>query len=392
MKICFISTVESSNHPRIAEFTNEALDNNFDVIFISPDRPDKKTDIVNYYLLHNVRYHFRNENDFWKTLFAIIERVFISWQALFCTIFIDCDVYQCYGPDAWIIGYINKLLKRNILIIDILETYESRSKAFPAITREKVRKILRSSMAFIGNKADYVLHVSQTRAELYKDIFEQYIVINNYPEINTINQIHKKLPSYIEDVNSRKIIIHAGPLRVNYAAKEILLSLELLSDKISDLVLLIPGGIKGPPDAFEKLLERLIELDIVRLLPKIPYDEVISIMKCSDLGLSLVLPIDLAHRYAFPRKFFEYLACGLPVVGSDVPDIREITEKWECGLVVKKEDPKLISEAIFQILTDPKMHNKMSENALLAAENELNWEKERIKVEKLYSEIYKKSK
>jgi glycosyltransferase involved in cell wall biosynthesis len=45
-------------------------------------------------------------------------------------------------------------------------------------------------------------------------------------------------------------------------------------------------------------------------------------------------------KMVFPNKLFEYMACGLPVVGSDLPSLRMLINQAECGFVVPLTTPK----------------------------------------------------
>ncbi|UCE73458.1 MAG: glycosyltransferase family 4 protein, partial [Methanomassiliicoccales archaeon] len=48
-------------------------------------------------------------------------------------------------------------------------------------------------------------------------------------------------------------------------------------------------------------------------------------------------------------KIYEYLACGKPVVASDVPFL-DFLEKENCGLLVPKRDKKALAEAVLSLL------------------------------------------
>jgi polysaccharide biosynthesis protein PelF len=64
----------------------------------------------------------------------------------------------------------------------------------------------------------------------------------------------------------------------------------------------------------------------------------------------------------FPFSIIEAMACGKPIVSTDVGGVREALEG--CGLLVKSRHPKEFSQAIVSILTDPKLRLNLSKNAL----------------------------
>ena len=121
---------------------------------------------------------------------------------------------------------------------------------------------------------------------------------------------------------------------------------------------------------------RWIILSLVFFATTINYldRQVISLLKVADIGLNLVKPVDHGHRLAQPRKLFEYLAAGVPVVGADVPSIAEVIAKWRCGLAVDCASPSAIAAAILRLALDPDERRRCAANALRAAREEYCWE------------------
>jgi glycosyltransferase involved in cell wall biosynthesis len=64
----------------------------------------------------------------------------------------------------------------------------------------------------------------------------------------------------------------------------------------------------------------------------------------------------------FPFSIIEAMACGKPIVATDVGGVREALEG--CGLLVKSRHPREFSEAMVSILTDSQLRLKLSNNAL----------------------------
>lgn len=64
----------------------------------------------------------------------------------------------------------------------------------------------------------------------------------------------------------------------------------------------------------------------------------------------------------FPFSIIEAMACGKPIVSTDVGGVKEALEG--CGLLVKSRHPKEFSEALVSILTNPELKLKLSKKAL----------------------------
>lgn len=69
-------------------------------------------------------------------------------------------------------------------------------------------------------------------------------------------------------------------------------------------------------------LEELRDLSNVVLLGPRKYSELPELMAGFDVGL-LPVPINEYTKSMFPMKFFEYLACGVPVVSTAIPSLSD---------------------------------------------------------------------
>ena len=59
-----------------------------------------------------------------------------------------------------------------------------------------------------------------------------------------------------------------------------------------------------------------------------------------------------SHREGFPKALLEAAACGLPLLGSDVPGVREIVVDGVNGLLFAKGDCQDIARKIEKIYAD----------------------------------------
>ena len=78
-------------------------------------------------------------------------------------------------------------------------------------------------------------------------------------------------------------------------------------------------------------------------------------------------------RVGVPWKFFESLACGVPVLVEDGTLRAELVRRLNCGFILDSDTPSDVWNAINSIATDPAQRRTMS-NAAKAATSEFNWE------------------
>jgi glycosyltransferase involved in cell wall biosynthesis len=95
------------------------------------------------------------------------------------------------------------------------------------------------------------------------------------------------------------------------------------------------------------------------------------------------------HVNAQPNKIFEYMASGLPVIGSNFPLWTEIIEENKCGICVNPESPEEIAKAINYILENPEIAKEMGSNGKKMVETKYNWNIEEKKLINFYAQLIK---
>ena len=94
----------------------------------------------------------------------------------------------------------------------------------------------------------------------------------------------------------------------------------------------------------------------VRLLGQVPHRQLPEIMNNAD---AFVLP---SLYEGHPKTLIEAMSCGLPVIGTDVPGIRELIRHRETGYLCGTS-PEEIRAAIEELLADPGLRARLGERA-----------------------------
>jgi glycosyltransferase involved in cell wall biosynthesis len=119
--------------------------------------------------------------------------------------------------------------------------------------------------------------------------------------------------------------------------------------------------------------------------PPVPLSELLSYTSQADVGVSLLEDTCENHRLALPNKLFEYLAADLPVVVSDLPEMRRLVIGRGVGWVTDAGDPGDIARVLEEALRsrdDEPLHGRVREAAA-----ELNWPHERARLTDLYAKL-----
>lgn len=70
-----------------------------------------------------------------------------------------------------------------------------------------------------------------------------------------------------------------------------------------------------------------------------------------------------------PTVVLEAMACGVPVVATDVGSVREVVDDGITGFVVPSQEPGSMSHALCRIVEDEPLRHRMSQGAHAAAKN-----------------------
>jgi len=234
--------------------------------------------------------------------------------------------------------------------------------------RPGVKAVWKSLEAWLFPRLRWVLTVNESIAGLYeqdyglrprvvRNIADRYL-----PERRlSRRELHLPEGAYI-------LINQGSGINVDRGMEEMLAALPHLPEEV---VLLLVG--KG--DVLPALKQRARELNLqerVLFVPPQPYRQMLQYTLLADCGLSLDKDTNMNYRYSLPNKIFDYIKCGLPMVCSGVPEVRQIVEGYGLGQISSHE-PEALAAAVQLVRAQGKKHY---EPALQRAARENNWEQE----------------
>lgn len=93
-----------------------------------------------------------------------------------------------------------------------------------------------------------------------------------------------------------------------------------------------------------------------------------------------------------PRVVIEAMACGVPVVGTDVEGTNEAVVQGETGLLVPQKDADSLAEGIMTLIEDPQLRSRFGENGRQRVQEVFDIKEHVNRVESLYRELFAKNK
>ena len=180
-------------------------------------------------------------------------------------------------------------------------------------------------------------------------------------------------------VGDAPLVLHHGAAAEDRGGEALIRSLAELD--ASHLLFLGADG--GYADGLGQLAERLELGSRVHFRAPVPLAELLSYSAQADVGVALLEDTCENHRLALPNKAFEYIAAGLPVVASDLPELRRLVDQFGIGWTADPADPASIAAALRSALEsrdDPALRERLA-----AAAEQLSWRREQDRLVGLYS-------
>jgi len=140
------------------------------------------------------------------------------------------------------------------------------------------------------------------------------------------------------------------------------------------------------PEGFKQELQKEIGWSKVNELGYIDRKQSLKVKSESIAGVVTFLALP-NHINAQPNKIFEYMASGIPVIGSNFPLWKEIIEDNNCGICVDPTEPLKIAEAIKYLQENPDAATEMGENGKKMVLEKYNWQAEEKKLINFYLNI-----
>lgn len=223
--------------------------------------------------------------------------------------------------------------------------------------------------------------VNQSIADLLQETYGySFEVIRNVPLPLSKLQIPASSSPLRLPEGKFNLILQGSGINVQRGAEELIQAMSLVPDVIH---LTIAGGGDVLP-LLKNMSEQLGLSGKITFLPRMPYGELMALTQQAQVGMSLDKPLSVNYTLSLPNKLFDYIQAGLPVIASNLIEIRNIIEKYSNGILLKEVSPEAIAAAIQQLADSPELWQKMHQNSLEAAKT-LHWDEEKKKISTLFS-------
>ena len=357
-----LTTVHPPFDTRVFYKEAKSLAKVHEVVLVAPDekRTDKEVDGIRIITVKKSKRKLLHPITMWRVLNEGFKQ--------------DCDVYHCHEPSSLFVAGILKLIKRKKLIYDAHEHYPSliaENSLFPDFIRHLVMFLANIEERTLIWFADVVVTVDQILCKEYEKHHKNVNIISNYPNLELFKQ---------ENLNSE----NGGIIYVGGISRDRGIYQMINAANRANVKLICVGNFtdKLNKNEITNFLEENPSKNVV-FTGLLSHSKVVEYINMSKLGLSLLQPIP-RYEKAVPIKLFEYMACEIPVIASNFPEISKVVKEADCGILVNPTDINEIADTILYLLEHPDEAKRMGDNGRRAVEEKYNWDKMEEKLLKLY--------
>jgi glycosyltransferase involved in cell wall biosynthesis len=249
----------------------------------------------------------------------------------------------------------------------IYDSHEWFTEAEGLTGRHGVRRFWLSIESWILPKLKFAITVNDSIAAAYKELYGVDMrVMRNVPlrKQNTPQRDRSKWPFPAEH---QWIILQGAYIDPDRGAEEAVDAMKYLEN-----VHLI---IAGSGRALE-MLKQSADKKKVSFVSKLPYEELLQLTACCDLGLSLDKPIHKNYLYSLPNKIFDYASVQVPVLVSPLPEIQKLLQQYPMGDFIQTWDPHALAKDFKNAITSER-YEEWKENGM-RLNQEVCWENESL--------------
>lgn len=346
---------------RVSKIAETLTENGFSVQLIGRLLPDSKPLLDKPYRTQRMKLLFRKGFAFYAEYNI---RLFLK------LLMAKADVFTANDLDTLPAVWCAAKLRAKPVVYDSHEYFTE----VPELLENKVAKnVWTRAERFILPKLSFAMTVCQSIAQVYSEKYGvSFSVVRNVPHFNDY-------PPTLSSARDQKTIIYQGAVNLGRGLELMINAMPMIE---SANLLIIGGG-----DKLAELKEKVEKMNLsdrVHFTGKLNYEALRSYTLQADIGISLEENMGLNYYYALPNKLFDYIQCRVPVLASDLPEIRRIVDTYAVGKILEDRTPEALAAAVHKMLTDADQRYYWKANAQIAAK-ELCWEHEKQTLISLYT-------
>jgi phosphatidyl-myo-inositol alpha-mannosyltransferase len=266
------------------------------------------------------------------------------------------------------------LIQSNTVNVGTFHAYQPKSKGYRPL-KPVFKKLLK--------KLDGKIIVSQPLYDfLNKYVPSDYQIIPNGIDINrfTLEGPVKK-----EFVDGKTNILFVGRLEKRKGLEYLIRACGILKNHYNDFRLIVVGPGTRLRPRYERLAEQM-GIPNVSFMGRASEAELAEYYRTADICCA-----PATHGESFGIVLLEAMACGKPVIASNIPGYASVAHHGNDALLAAPKNPESIAQALLQLINNKSLREQMGVKGRANAEK-YSWSSVSEKVLRLYGDVMGASK
>ena len=369
LKICLVSSMHAWNDDRIFERTAVGLAAlGHDISLVAPAEKDMVSEGVKILAIpkrERVGKHLHGPREAFNRMKKV-----------------DADIYHFFNPNM-MMKMRNWSRQGHAVFVDIHENYESRVNSLlllPGFLKPWAVRMYRKFENKISSSFNGVTVVTQSMADKVGISGTPVLVVDNVPYLARLKNV--KLAKEKEDVPT---IITSGTHSDARNCLKAVEALPLITKEIPNVKMKFVGRFQ-PKEYEQTILNKAVKLGVSENLETegmLPWLDNFERISSSHIGC-VFYNDNLNNRVTLPNRLYEYMYCGMAVLGENFPEVKKVLEKTDAGRVVNSQNPSSIAEAAIELLSSPSKLERHMKKARESVHIEYNFENTLFALDQFY--------
>jgi glycosyltransferase involved in cell wall biosynthesis len=297
-----------------------------------------------------------------------------AWPALLKHLLREnAHVYHIQDPQLLPLAFALKLVFRRRIVYDAYEDFPSMAAAKASIPA-RLRPFAAAAVKFVECLAargfDAIITADPiTMRRFARTGGSKKLVFYNFPNLHFFPAPRTRSPEFD--------LVYRGGISERTGALILLEALRLLAAGPVPPRLLLVGYFDNiqAERVFRERVRSLGLQSLIEIRGRIDHESMAAALSEARIGVSPLLAVPKFQKN-IPVKIFEYWACGLPVVATDLAPMRPFFRDGEAGLLVQPGSATQLAEAVAWLFDHPASARRMGKRGRQLIVQRFNNEKE----------------
>lgn len=270
------------------------------------------------------------------------------------------DVVWANDTDTLLGCWVASRLKRSELVMDAHELFPEVPEL---IGRKRVKRVWETIERRLMPKCDALLTVCQSIADYYRVKYGVEMTV-----VRNISSIPCVTPA--GEGSGTKMLLYQGAVNKGRGVDWAIDALE----RLPEYRLVVAGG----GDLVEEMRDYALSkpwATRVEFLGRLTPEELGQLTPRATVGLVMLEDMGLSYHFALPNRIGDFVAAGVPIVVSDLPEMAAVVRKFGVGVVMEGTGARSLAEAIMRVTA-----KRWREEDFAAARADMDWNKEKLKL------------